>query len=376
MSGPVPDIPATSELARLRPGEPLFGTSLLSLDEKLVWLLARCVESVASCSMVPYSLGSTLETRIAYAPSPGAQALYIEIQPNTINSLGSSLGKTITFTVDLTVGALNGGAWIGPTPLDGDNIRLPIANLTQQPSYTGLVDLTGVSKGIASEPTIKITSTELAPFRILIAEIPLPTYAPAADPDEEIGVDPASFAGGAPVVDGGSPYSQGFYRLIDQMSKARNQVRRHLQFFHFQQTGSNSHFRCTDKTNFKDLIDANSTATGSNTPTTFEFYCRARRLYTTATANKYKLVVRYNVGGSGGNCTFRCVVTPAGGSPTNTDNTLTDTSGAWATFVSSGTVDLPTSGTDQIVAVRFQGKVANVGTTLDIAMVALIESED
>jgi len=376
VSGNVPDIPAISELSRLKVGEPLFGTTGLSIDEKLVWLLARCVESVASCSMVPYDSASTWETRIAYAPSPGAQVLYIEIQPNTLNSTGSSLGTTVTYTVDLTVGALNGGAWIGSTPLDGDNIRLPIANLTQQPSYIGLVDLTGVTKGVVSEPTLKITSTGLTPFRVLIAEIPLANYAPAASTTEEVGVDPGSFASGTAIVDGGSSYSQGFYRLVDQMGKARNQVRRHMQFFHFQQTGSNSHFRCTDKANFKDIIDANSTATGSNTPTTFMFYCRARRVYTTAMANKYKLIIRYNVGGSGGNCTFRAIVTPSGGSSSNSDHTLTDTSGSWSTYVSSGTVDLPTSGTDQIVTIEFQGKVANVGTTLDMALVALVEYED
>jgi hypothetical protein len=72
MSGVIPDIIGASELSRFFTGKTVFGTDGLSVSEKIAWLTGRCVECVASCSTIPYEVGTTLETRIAYAPSPGA----------------------------------------------------------------------------------------------------------------------------------------------------------------------------------------------------------------------------------------------------------------------------------------------------------------
>lgn len=370
MSGVIPDIIGASELSRFFTGKTVFGTDGLSVSEKIAWLTGRCVECVASCSAIPYEVGTTLETRIAYAPSPGAQVLLIEIQPNLLYGGGSTTGVSPTYTVDLTTGALNGGAWIGETKLDGDTLRIPTLNLTQVTSFVGLVDLTSVTKGIVSEPTIKITSTDIAPFRVFVTEIPLANYDPGSSATEEIGVDPGSFASGTSIVGGSSSYGQGFYRIVKGLEQARKDVRRHMQFFHFQQdTAAEQHFRVTNKAAFTDLIEANSAVTG----TIFKFYCRARRLYGTSTANKYKVIARFKATNST-SPQLRVAVTPSGGATTNNDFTLTGT-GSWATFVAGSNIDIPNSGTDQIVEVEFKGKVVNTGDYLTFSMVALVENE-
>jgi hypothetical protein len=322
---------------------------------------------------------------VPYAPSYGAQVLYIEVEPFNKNWSTSNLGGSLKITVDLTTGALNGGAWIGSTQLDGTAQRVIAGRVQQQPVLCGWVDLTGVSKGIAASPFIKISvdnnsSDARGICRVHCVEVPLASYDPSSS-TSEVSVDPGSFASGTPIIAGDSGSSAGFYRIASQLDNARYKTRRHMSIFTAEVDGGTSSTNnplWVTSTSRVAINEAASTVTGQPV----DLWCRARRLYTTSTANKYKLVVRYKntAATSATGPDLRLAITPSGGSTTNTDVALPDTSsgsgsGVWTDYLHSSNIDVPTSGTDQLVKVRLTAKVQAAAETFHIAALALIENE-
>lgn len=391
MSGqPVPDLPGPSTLHKYLVGKPTYGSHGLQWSEDLAFLLGRCAPPIASSSCVPkWSSGGSQVLRVPYAPSQGAQVLYIEVEPRNLDFSSGNVGAKLKVTVDLTVGALNGGEWIGTTQLDGTSQRFIAGRVQSQPVLCGWVDLTAVAKGIAASPFIKISidndsSDARGIRRVHVAEIPLASLDPVASVSEEVGIDPGSYASGAPIVAGDSGSARGFYRVLTQLEAARYKVRRHLSILSAEVTGgatTTSNPLYITSSTLVPITEAGIPG-GATTGQQVDLYCRARRLYTTSTANKYKLVIRYHntAPGAGGNPSLQIGVTPAGGSTTNTTVTLPDTSsgstsGVWTDYLHSTNFDFPTSGTDQIVTVRLSGKVHMAGDTLTLASLGFIENE-
>ena len=391
MSGqPTPDLPGPSTLHKYLVGKPAYGSHGLQWSEDLAFLLGRCAPPIASSSCVPkWTSAGAQVLRVPYAPSQGAQVLYLEVEPRNLDFSSGNIGATLKVTVDLTTGALNGGSWIGTTQLDGTSQRFIAGRVQSQPVLCGWVDLTGVSKGIAASPFIKISidndgSDAKGIRRIHIAEIPLASLDPVASVSEEVGIDPGAYGSGTPIVAGDSGSARGFYRVLTQLEAARYKHRRHLSILSAEVAGGASTTTnplYVTSTAYAPISEAGIPG-GAVTGEHCDLYCRARRLYTTSTANKYKLVVRYHntAPGAGGAPNLRVAVTPSGGGTTTTTITLPDTSsgsttGVWADYLHSTDIDLPTSGTDQICKVRLTGKVHMAGDTLTIASLALIENE-
>lgn len=359
MAGPVPDRPVHSSLSAMQVARPARGAVALRWSQTLALVQAGCVAQVAACRLPPIESG-TATYYVGYCPSPGAQALRIEVEAYRTDD--DDPGR-ITVTVNLA-GALASGAWLQANDLDGGaTIEVPARVFARsRAKREGFVDLSGVTRGGAPSTSryIKIecvdtTSNTQGLCRIVVSEVPSATYAPAEAPTTEVSLDPSWPQYDQAIAEGGSGDGRGLRRVWSELDNARAKLRRHLQIV---------------RPDLEPLVVSGSSFADLHAG---EFRTQPRNLYATTEPNLYRPFAYYRTTG-GFDAELRFAVTPEGYSATNTDYTLPD-SASFAFWVGGSDLELPTYGDDGWTNFEPQARSADPGGTVEIASWGLLENE-
>lgn len=291
---------------------------------------------------------STNTITIPYNRGYGIKALYLRLK------LYSTTGHFNYCTVNA------GSSWLGSSGgLDGSTNLNAQYNQRSLTAYSATIDASAFTVGTIG--TITITKTAVSSANTGIAyvsinEVPRGILDPvntATDP----GLLPDWSLPPSKLQEKTSSDPYGFARMWAELDNARYKSRRHI----VQAVDQETPWTVTS-TSLRDVF--------SDSTTVAQFTMRARRLYSTATTNPYKLFVRYASDG-----TADLKVTHDGGSSASTTVTLASSGGAstWAND-SSNTINIPTDGTNQEVTLKFEAKRVTA-TSLKFATIALIENE-
>lgn len=355
MNVPVPTLPTGAVLSDLAVGNTVSASHGKTLAQELAYLRAHLVEPVVCCFLKKASGGSAT-AKVAYNRTPGVQALYIVVEVHESVGDGASYA-----TVEVTV-AGSPATWLALTPLDGTTAALVAVEppAWDQQQYVGVMDVSGLTAGTTTDLHFAWSGSvkQEGIYRISVCEIPLADVNPVTSPTTEPGLSLAWPSAGNALVDGTTSTSLGFLRALDQYSKALTQHRRHLQWVARGEDNSNAW--TVTSTTFAAIV------TGQNDNPTFRV--RACALYGTSVPDTRTFRVR-GLATGGITLTVRAIVTPVGGSPTNTDLAIAG-SGSWG--ASTMSIDLPCTGTDQEVDIQFQAKVSSASTAR-ISNISLIE---
>lgn len=318
-------------------GQPVGAMHTLHHVDTLTFLLGRVGHVVGSTSVSAASAGTSTTTKIAYRRSPGAQVLCVEIE------LRATTGAYARVTASIVGGTApripDGTDLLGGHLLDGTHdVACDPAYTRHRNAYRCFFDVSGLSTGTTVEVTVNhndYASLSSGVRRITAVEIPLVSMDPVGDPATEMGIDGAWPSAGNDLVEGDSSSPRGWYRVFDQMVKARTLWRRHVQFAAREDTlgafSTNS------------LTNVNMLGGGSGA-----FRTRVRRIRANTVDNPQIVYVRY-MAVSGGK--LRLDITPVDGVLTTTDIVLPP-SGSFTSLAS--TVNFPTSGTDQEIDIHPQ----------------------
>jgi hypothetical protein len=337
MPAAVPPAPEYAQLGGLVVGRPVKAGDMRHLSRELLFLLGRCLPVVSS---QVYSGALGQKVVVAYNRTPGAQVLLAELEFSNANSSDTAFVGAVVASSG-TVSVIETGRHVLDAATSTD---VTTRTQVKRDTYRVHLDVTGLTVGTTVYLAFIVSDTKAGDaqiYRITLAEVPIATASPADTPATEVGLDAAWPQARNAIVAGDTSQKLGWVRAFGQLAKARAEVRRHFQLS-CAETASTATWR----------TETNAAGTAfpfglGNNPT---WRVRARRLYTTATANAYTLRARYYA--PSGAFTLRCVVTPVGGAPANTDLALASNGG----FDASSTValNLPTSGTGQECDIQFQ----------------------
>lgn len=337
-------------------GAPVSASQTMHHLNTLSFLLGRATEAVAS-AMFPSGGGPTYN--LNYWRSPGCQVLGVDVE----------LWSDPTNETALRLSASLPGATMlpGGSQMNGSDLFFTFPAVSHRRTYRCFFDVTGLSTSAPQYVQIKWTnqSGNLGVRRITLTEIPLVSLDPVGDVTNEVGVDAGWPAAGNDMMEGGSASPRGWYRVVDQLDKARTKVRRHIQFCGADSTVFGSGVFHTSSATYVNMLP-----NGSGTVRT-----RARRLranYTGALTvpNTYLVQTRYLAAGG---AALRLAVTPVGfpGSTVNWDYVL-PISGVF-TATTPASISLPCFGTNQEVDIT--PMILSASGQAYVGNVALMESE-
>jgi hypothetical protein len=353
----VPQTPAAAELRRLAVGQPVSSAHGQRWASDLAHLLAHAVEPVFARSFPLITAGSNT-VRVPYARSPGVQLLYVAVELHP-----AAAGDAGTIALTLTGATLLAGS---SSELDGAvSIRCETTRARFGVIHDGYLDVSGVTAGTIQDLAVAWTASvgSNGIYRLHVAEVPLLDVDPAGAPSTEVGVNGAwpapqnrlcDSAGGVTTV------GHGFARVIAQLDKARAGMKRHWSIATIEHV---SHALTRTGAG----MGALTWQGGSYSPV---FRLRARRLYTTATANAYTLRVRYWMSDGATTATFRAIINGA-----NSDLALTNKNGVGNAGALTMATTVPTSTVDQDVGITVEAEITAGAGILYVDMVALIEAE-
>ncbi len=349
---------------------PASATHLSRWIDGLAFLEAYAVPPIGSVWKQPATspiFPASEVIRLAYQRSPGVDVVRVEVEmaEQTLESAGDTSYVGVT---------LSSASLIGTTPLDAATPLSPEAipsggrTYLRHSVYVAYLDVSAVNYAAISDITFgcvpsSVDSNANGFARVHAVEVPHADLAPSTSPTDEVGVDIGWADTRRTIVDGSTTNAgYGIKRLIDRLDGARTMVRRHWQLATVEDTGFC--WSCT-ATVLGSISWFRSGAAGLQP----SWYMRARRLYDTATANVYTLRVTYASSDAAVGGQLRLV---AGG--TNNDITL-PAPGDLLFHTVTVAASVPTSTTDQEVAITIQATTNTAAKTLYISQVALIETE-
>jgi hypothetical protein len=323
------------------------------------------------CAQLVPGLESNHSIFVAYRKGPGATALYIavELRPEAEES-------TDLVTVAPTSGTI---AWLGQgagqyAPFDGTDpsqARLRSTTVVRggeqggHAIYEAVMDVSALTAGTIYDLEVAFEGSGDGGgfYRLHVLEVPLGSVAPEADPTTEAGIQGARYGAGVRIDEGSAATAWGTRRLLKTLDDARRRFYRHWQIVCPEAVGGP--VMAVSSTAFLPLLYP----TGADDPT---WLLRAR--YATATSgtpdpDRFIVRVRY---AADVETTLRCIVTPVGGSPVNTDLVLA--ANGYAFGVGTGTLNLPVTGVAQECELRFEAKhtITAGATPTQISAIALL----
>lgn len=359
MTTPVLDAPLGNALARLAVGNAAAGPHVLRQVLDLAFLTGFQLPRVADVILPAATVGTETTIELSWHPSPGVAMLRVAIEFHRASASGAS-----GYVAVLVAGA----TWYQANGLDGG---APIAQTDQvlqdYPVTVGWLDVSAVARG--APLTIRVThldaaTSSLGVRQVRVCEVPLAVLDPVGTPSG-IGVDAAWPSAGNPIVDGSTAVARGFVRLVSELDKARERVRRHWQLAALRESSG----KCVSTSS---ATFANpSWSLHTSTPT---WRIRPRQLFGTADKNKGLLRIVYACSSSSATGTLRLIATPVGGAAINYDVTLPANGVVTFQTLSTAGIDLPCDGTLGVATLQVQAKVT--AGTLYLANVAWIERED
>jgi len=392
VSSPVPQRPTPARLLSRRVGRPLSASHGRRWAQEVNFNLCFATQNVASyASTVIHPIASTGEdVAVLYRRSPSVRVLRVSIalHPSTTGINAPTRG-TLSLWYGTSLSALTRVALVG----DGDTgplggvlpVALPVQLMRVHDDWVVDIDVSAWPTSSTHVLLVRFTPQyDTAPggiARVTVVECPLADTSPVAAPLttgepglNESEADPRNriYAGNATSVGGTA-------RMFREMDRARTEVRRHLQVT--APLGTYSHYR--NGTTIGALYWSDATGIADTWDPTFVL--RARKLYGSTGANRYRawVVYRYQPTYSDVTLSFvRVTVSTAatGGATTNTaDIPVVDTGAGYA--LASALVDVPCDGTNGLARATFAARTSNtdgVNTTSDllrIGSIALIEEE-
>lgn len=319
--------------------------------DQLAFLLAHNLPMIASISTGYYEHASNDSViKFPYYPSPGARALVV----GCVLYRGQA---EVTFA---------GGTFIdiGTQPLDGSTSLQGAPPLADTPvlyavmeaqSFSGLSTITLTRHPVASSYGSIASGIQ----NVFAFEVPRAAIDPVSSPTTDVSFNRAWPIPPGKLIDGSASSSRGFTRMLDQINSARSEVRAHRTLATLEDT---TNAWQTTSTSYTPLI-----ASGC------EWYCRARRLYTTSSPNPQTLYVRYR---SDQQWSLRVKTTVNGVTTNNDFTTIPANAGSFTTYTSSLNLSTAhnTAGEEQQVKVELEYKLNSAGT-LYVSCVSLIENE-
>lgn len=366
MSVYVPDRPPIHELQAHRVGRAASHRHGRVWQDTVHFLLGYSLPIVASTSIATQPSASPADIVFAYKRSPGARALLVKIELHDPAAVGDSC------KVGLSV--LSGGTAFLPTSGLGDGDLRDTAVLVPQKGrvsdrkqFIDVLNVSGLTVGALEWIRIRWTDGPNTGTKgiasITVFEVP---RANIAVDSSDAGVDGGWPFTGNGLYDGTTATLDGFQRLAGEIDRARTMVRRHLQWLTVEALADA--WQCGVSVGvFAAVTFGHSVQPG--------FTTRARRLRTTGTNNRYKLVCRYSTDHATAGAQLRMTATSRT-TATVVTTTLTLAASGVGTFVASGEQagTIPCDGTDQDVRLTFDFKT-DAGANLRISEIALIEDE-
>lgn len=350
------------QLERLFVGTPISaGSAGQRWNNDLLLLLAYCQPPIAQNTIEVVSPSKTLNTydlKFSYTRSPGCQAVLFEVE------LWDTTGDDPSCTITITATSMT---WLDANGLDGSDLRASTSS-TLRPGtpIRGIANVTGLTVGTAT--SINVTWDDdlnsLGIRSVRIHELPMGAVNPVAAPTTEVGLDGDWPYAGNPLWDGATNAASGFTRLVDQLDKARSQVRRHWQI----SAPLVTNYCWLTTANVSGALNWSVGGTATQDP---YWTIRPRRLYTVNDANNYTIRVWYRTSvataGHDGELKVR-----ADNGTSNVTATLTLAATTTWTLATS-TIAIPTD--EEECSIRIRGHIVTATETLYIAHVALIEAE-
>lgn len=333
-------IPNRWELARLestRVKQPVSHGPFQGFVMQGAFLLGRAKALIGSVAGLPKGNGSV---SLFYVKAPGDRVVLIRVLLNegTGTADRATVNARIVDSGGSTAGAELAGS--GTSPLDGSvsiecartDVRLPAA----QERYWDVSSLTVGTRYEVKATTANSSGTAQGIYSLSAYVIPRESTDPASNPSTEPGVSEPFVLPRNPVFAGSASSSgdvgQGTERIVRTLDQARTAAGRYpLQIATVQTT---THGWSTSSGSFA-APDWNFAGSG----TTPRWVTRARRLYSTSTANTVTAVIRYQPHNGSTDCHAR--FTRA------SDGTNFDVTCPAANNVATGTVSLKTSESNQ-----------------------------
>lgn len=344
--------PQQSSISNALVNAPVSANVASRWSGELGFLHCKNVQPVVSQSIRAQVANGTI--RVVYNRSPGVDLIRVDVQPH----LGTGAGSLLTIVVTSTPTALDiisGGQLDGIQQIEAGNglVRNPVC-------VTSYFDVTAMTPGVAEELIITwadINKTVGVAY-LHVVECPKYDTDPMTAPTTEMGLDGSWVTPGNEIFDGSGSTKNGILRIVDQLDRARYQVRRHMQI----STAENT------LTSWEVISAGSADVPFRMHNNAITFRGRARNLYASG-ANLYTAYVRYQHSGANtGTVAFQ--VTPVGGALTTTTCALAN-SGTWAT--ASCALSIPTTGTDQEFGLSF--KSSTTSGTQYLAMLSIVENE-
>jgi hypothetical protein len=363
----VPDRPAMTQLSDHVVGRPVSQRHGAAWRDTLHFLLGANLPQIASFYLRQAS-GSPRTCTFAYKRSPGARALAVFVELHDVNAANltctvslSRSGGAISFLPDSVVANGDLRAGVGARPLS------PLyGTYADRAQFADVIDVSGLTVGALEWITLTWTDGPAVGTtgmcRVHVLEVPRRDIAVDSS---DAGVDGAwPFAGNGLYDGDGATDTDGFKRFSNEIARARNKVKRHIQ-----------------QSTLEHLTDGwiSAPSVGAYAAVLFNksmrpsFQMRARRLYETSVANPYKFVCRYSTQSGTKTVDLKVTATSRGA---GTVATATLTLAANAAFQASAeaTLNVPTDGTDQEVFITLDHK-DQAGANLVLSNWALIEDE-
>lgn len=349
-------------LARLRVGQPVSGGHATDWNVDAVLQLGGIGAAIGSARYNGAFLSAApFVTSLAYARSPGAQALYVAVELATVTTAGTAVTLTLSWSSGNPMHFVS-----NPQHLDGTSpITVSGPNLRNPAIAVAIVDVTGQpTNGTIDDLVLTVASTGVTQqnlFTLHAAEVPLAD----ADPDDaaatEVGCSSGFGYSEGRIMDGSVVSGTGFARLWDAHDQCRYARRQHAQW-----TTIDLNAAQTSSTTFANPDWSPLHLYWSNTYVPI-WTLRARRLYSTSDLNQYTFRVVYRCDAATGG-KFRLIV-----SGTNYDLTVPQAL-AW-TAATLFPAKLPTGAANQEATLQVQA-LTNDGTKpMKLRNWALIENE-
>lgn len=346
--------PVPWQLRNMAVNEPVSGLHGRWIADQLAFLLAHNVAPV--CQITPKRAANSSTATIVsfpYRPSTdGPRSLLVGVEV-----FGPGRSKV----------SISGGSFIetGAPALDGTGV---IQGSGVFASINPVQCFKSVSAFSDTLTTIQVTSTPFASTygsqnsgirKVFALEIPRAMIDPVDEPTADPSVNYSWPIPPGQLVDGSASGSRGFKRVFSQCALARYAVRAHRTLATLEDT---TNAWQTTSTSYTPLIAAGC-----------EWYCRARRLYTTSSPNPQTLYVRYR---SDQQWSLRVKTTVNGVTTNNDFTTIPANAGSFTTYTSSLNLSTAhnTAGEEQQVKVELEYKLNSAGT-LYVSCVSLIENE-
>jgi hypothetical protein len=367
MPSPVPTSPAPlPRPSRLQVGSPISaGNAGQRWSSDLAFLLGHCVQPIVACALPPGAKSGSHEIAITYVRGPAVQVLVLSLELHPRATF--STGVYGTCNVNVQVNGVNASFVGRANGLDGSEaLQIPRFGYRRPRPIRAYLDVSGLTVGNTSTVTLQFTDVDSSEGigSVSLSECPIAVASPVTDPTGEVGIDGDWPVGGNPLWDGGASDPSGFPRLVSQLGKARNKVRRHVQLVTLQDT---SYCWSTTATSSGALNwRLGSGGSGTQDPV---FTIRPRRLYTVNDANNYKVHYWYRTNAAhDGELTFH---TDNGSTPAADTTASLGASTSWVR--DSVSVDIPTDA--DTCTVRVRGRTLTAGGVLYLAGICFVEDE-